>query len=105
MKYGKICEKDEKCPIHFVEGNGGVPNLSGLKADLKECSDLADWCRIYDMEQTGAYGRVTATETSFRYDHVQNSNKKVIDTWTVTKEATKNTPTAPTPPVPPYTPL
>lgn len=103
MKSGKTCAKSYEnpaCPVYFVEGNGGVPGRAAAVSDLQDCSHLADWCRKYDTKQTGGYTRLTATRTTLQYDHVQNSDAKVIDSFTIVQNSGPSPP-APTPTPPP----
>jgi len=84
-KNGKVCRKsfdNPDCPVYIVEGNGGVPGSTG-KCTVSDCSGKADWCRVHG-NGCGAYGRITITDAqTLRYDHVQNSNGDVLDTFTI----------------------
>merc|ERR1712137_917889 len=72
---------------------------SARESALADCSNFQSWCRKYDTRQAGGYARLTATASSLQYDHVQNSNAQVIDSFTITKGPVP--PTPPTPPSPP----
>jgi len=85
MKSNKVCQKsytNPKCPVYIVEGNGGVPGCSG-DCTLADCSSKADWCRVHG-NGCGAYGRYTVTDSkTLLYEHVVNSNGKVLDSITI----------------------
>jgi len=104
MKGGRECSKsldNPSCPVYVVEGNGGMPGGCAETGAIVDCSCLTTWCRKYDTKQTGGYGRVTVTESSLRWDHVENSNGAITDTWTINKGSGPFPPSPSPPPSPP----
>lgn len=88
MANGKPCQDhytNPRCPVHFTEGNGGVPGVNGKYA-LTNCTARMPWCRTHDKEG-GAYGRIVAhNATHLRYEHVQNNGGAVSDAILVVQE-------------------
>ncbi|EDQ86651.1 uncharacterized protein MONBRDRAFT_33725 [Monosiga brevicollis MX1] len=62
--------------VHFVTGAGGAPHLDKF-------GDAGPFTRI--QLSAWGYGRVTATQEEFVYEHVLNSNGTVFDRVTVRK--------------------
>jgi hypothetical protein len=100
MSQSKLCQKNfdkPSCPVYFTEGGGGVPDRSSNAC--KPAAFKSEWVRV-NYNNCGAYGRITATETTLRYDHVVNDNKKVVDTWTITKGSSSTSPMSAAPQTP-----
>eukprot|EP00756_Hemistasia_phaeocysticola_P036841 Hpha_TRINITY_DN16663_c1_g2::TRINITY_DN16663_c1_g2_i1::g.181626::m.181626 len=87
MKNNVVCQKNytnPRCTVFIVEGNGGVPGCHG-DCTVSDCSSKAPWCRVHG-NACGAYGRYTIPNaTTLHYEHVVNSNGKVLDSITITQ--------------------
>lgn len=87
---GQICNgtqsfNNPKGTVHITEGNGGVPGVAGTYA-VKDCSTKGGFCR--KTASGGAYARITAyNSTVLTYEHVQNNDGKVTDTWTIVQNS------------------
>ena len=85
---GELCDGkqdfiDPAGPVHITEGNGGVPGVAAAHTTT-DCTKPGGFCRV---EGTGgAYARITAwNATHFQYDHVQNADGAVTDTFTIVR--------------------
>merc|ERR1712072_1078489 len=92
MKAGVVCNKSYDnpwCPVFVVEGNGGVPGQAHKDCNISDCDHMAPWCRTAgkgDTKACGAYGRITIPNAeTLTYEHVANSNGKVLDSFTITQ--------------------
>lgn len=86
--------------VHITEGNGGVPGVPAAFG-VSACAGKGtfDGCRM--MGTGGAYGRITATSTTFTYDRIANNGGNVTDTWTITQHKHGQFPDPPPVPPPP----
>jgi hypothetical protein len=80
--------------VHVVEGNGGVPG-SRARSTLKACHKDAPQeppapLDVFRMCGTGMnYGRlVTSNASVLTYEHVDNANDHVTDSWSIVKTHT-----------------
>jgi hypothetical protein len=93
MKNGRVCQKsydNPTCPVHIVDGNGGVPGCAADCILIWDCKHKHDWCRVQGNE-CGAYGRITIKDAeTLHYEHVVNSNGKVLDNFTITQRHRKS---------------
>jgi hypothetical protein len=72
--------------VHITEGNGGVPGVPasfGVGPCTGRGVEGMPGCRL--LGTGGAYGRITATPTSLKYDRIANNGGSVTDTWTITQ--------------------
>ena len=85
IKNGNVTQTNYNEPkgiVHVTDGNGGVPGV-GADYVITDCADAGKpWCRKHGTG--GAYGRVIAhNATHMTYEHVQNVDGNVSDTWTI----------------------
>jgi hypothetical protein len=93
--------------VHVVEGNGGVPGVH-RNSRVMPCSRNTPQqppSPLDDYRMCGSgmnYGRLVTTNASvLTYEHVNNNNGVVMDTWSIVKGPFHPNPTpAPTPPTP-----
>ena len=85
MELPKVCKaaNGSKGNVHITEGNGGVPGAPATFSAASCTKDHLSTCRVKGTG--GAYGRMTATPNTLRYDRVANNGGKVTDTWTITQ--------------------
>merc|ERR1719159_590145 len=75
---------------HIVDGNGGVPGCAADCILIWDCKHKHDWCRVQGNE-CGAYGRITIKDAeTLHYEHVVNSNGKVLDNFTIAQRHRKS---------------
>jgi hypothetical protein len=96
---GALTEKslvNPKGTVHVVEGNGGVPTApSRHGSSIVNCSRYARGVLHPDMDvfrkcgRGKNYGRLLTTNASvLTYEHVENANGRVTDSWSIVKNAT-----------------
>jgi hypothetical protein len=90
---------EPKGTVHITEGNGGVPGVPATFSATGCTKDHLSTCRVKGTG--GAYGRITATQNTLRYDRVANNGGKTTDTWTITQHSHGPFPSPPPPPSPP----
>jgi hypothetical protein len=83
---------DPKGTVHLLEGNGGVPGVFRNSATIHDCKKSApqepdspmDMFRICGSGMN--YGRlVTSNASVLTYEHVDNENGNITDTWSIVK--------------------
>jgi len=90
-KASDVCLDDAGAPIksflrpkgtvHVTDGNGGVPGVVGTYG-VSNTSCTQKWCRAHGTG--GAYGRwITSDAKTLRYEHVQNADGNVSDSWEI----------------------
>lgn len=91
---GKMAKKslvDPHGTVHVVEGNGGVPGVhrhskvyNCTKHSAQEPPSPVEFFRICGNGMN--YGRLLTTNASMlTYQHVNNDNGEVMDTWSIIK--------------------
>jgi hypothetical protein len=92
---GEVANKSYVNPngtVHVVEGNGGVPGTHRRPASVKNCTrdspqEPPSPLGVFRMCGDGMnYGRLVTTNASvLTYEHVDNANGLVTDTWSIVK--------------------
>ena len=101
---GAVAKKslvDPHGTVHVLEGNGGVPGTGGRgrhASSIVNCTKAAPqepqgpgWgLDVFRVCGTGMnYGRLVTTNASvLTYEHVDNANKLVTDSWSILKTQT-----------------